>query len=62
MKTEPQTTPPDATDLHFAARLADIMEQAKGAPLTSEERARTHQHVATARAMFAAECQEQTDD
>jgi len=45
---------PDDVDLRFAARIAAIMEMAKGAPLTPDERARTHQHVATARAVFEA--------
>ena len=55
MSANPTTTEPDEIDLRFAAELASILEKAKGGPLTAEELARCHQHVATAHAIFDVE-------
>jgi len=46
--------PDDEADMRFAVRIAVIMEMAKGTPLTADERARAHQYVAEARALFEA--------
>jgi hypothetical protein len=53
----PDTTP-DEVDLWFAARLAEIMEQAAGRPLTAEERARTHEHTRKVRLELEASMRE----
>lgn len=54
MNEAQKASEPDGIDLWYAERLAVILEAAKGAPLTAEERARAHQHIATARAVFEA--------